>query len=123
MLDFPRAMRNTLRRAGRLIIGNRWRNSWVRRGHRLRIEPKFQGSRCFGTSGCVLPALERFFDRIHKQRMATDDIGDFDLAAGGDHELHLYDSFTTEFPGSSAIALRFITTHRSRRTGRKTNSL
>src|SRR5438093_11973324 len=96
MLDFPRAMRNTLRRAGRLIIGNRWRNSWVRRGDRLRIEPKFQGSRCFGTSGCVLPALERFFDRIHKQRMATDDVADFDLADGCDHDLDFYDSRNAE---------------------------
>ena len=108
MLDFPRAMRNTLRRAGRLIIGNRWRNSWVRRGHRLRIEPKFQGSRCFGTSGCVLPALERFFDRIHKQRMATDDFGDFDLAVGGDHDLDLYDSGNAESPGCFWIAGRGI---------------
>src|SRR5207249_10910781 len=90
MLDFPRAMRNTLRRAGRLIISDRWRNSWVRRGDRLRIEPKFQGSCCFGTSGCVLPALERFFDRIHKLLMATAAFGDFDLAVGGDRDLDLY---------------------------------
>src|SRR5258708_16707926 len=58
----------------------------------LRMEAEFQLDGRFGAGRVVLPALQRLFDSIPKQRMTADDLRFLDLSGGGDHNLHLYDA-------------------------------
>ncbi len=44
-------------------------------GAELRTEVEFQQGSCFCAGRCILPALQRFFDGIHQQRMTADHFG------------------------------------------------
>ena len=49
-------------------------NYWGAAGEipNLRTEVELQRGRCFGSCRCILPALQRFLDGIHKQRVTAD---------------------------------------------------